>query len=477
MTRKITRSTFLMGVAGAAALATLRPSEMVRAQSARPNILWIIDDDHPQYMMDPMPTVRNKIRDVGVEFTSGSADVPLCGPARVSLLTGLSVTTHECDTNGTWPQFEGSSRGLGERTVAKYLKDVGYATGHFGKFINAHAKSVTVPINWDRWCETLGDGMDQGGNSTTPNRANVDGTITDVLDAIPSGWSAQRCAEFIRDRAGGPWFAQYCPTIPHQPYYATEASEHSFDGTMRRVPSVNEKDMSDKIRWMRKLPKEKWAELQRELEGKKEELHDLDLLGIRPILQALEATGQLAKTYIFFTSDNGYLHGEHRLRRKDQPYWESSEVPFFVKGPRIRRDARAALVNHTDFMPTACTLAGIRYSTLDVDGRSMAHGLVSGNFSGWRKRMLITGSQDTGPQMNPGGAHNPSGRWWLLREGSMAFILHENGAKELYWLKSDPHQLHNERRKAKQSLINRLTVKTKAMKAAEGESRRRLEVR
>ena len=110
MTRKITRSTFLMGVAGAATLAALRPSEMVRAQSARPNILWIIDD-HPQYMMDPMPTVRNKIRDVGVEFTSGSADVPLCGPARVSLLTGLSITTHECDTNGTWPKFEGSSRG------------------------------------------------------------------------------------------------------------------------------------------------------------------------------------------------------------------------------------------------------------------------------------------------------------------------------------------------------------------------------
>jgi hypothetical protein len=59
----------------------------------------------------------------------------------------------------------------------------------------------------------------------------------------------------------------------------------------------------------------------------------------------------------------------------------------------------------------------------------------------------------------------------------MAFILHENGTKELYWLKSDPHQLHNKRRKAKQSLINRLTVKTKAMRAAEGESRRRLEVR
>ena len=37
-------------------------------------------------------------------------------------------------------------------------------------------------------------------------------------------------------------------------------------------------------------------------------------------------------------------------------------------------------------------------------------------FLGWCKRMLITGSRDMGPQMNPGGANNPSGRWWLLRE-------------------------------------------------------------
>ena len=60
---------------------------------------------------------------------------------------------------------------------------------------------------------------------------------------------------------------------------------------------------------------------------------------MRPILAALEATGQLQDTVIFFTSDNGYLHGEHRLRDKDEPYWESSEVPL-VKGPGVRR-ARA----------------------------------------------------------------------------------------------------------------------------------------
>jgi arylsulfatase A-like enzyme len=477
MQRKMSRTTFLLGVAGAAALATL--GVPATAQTARRNVLWIVDDDHPQYMMDPMPVTRQKIRDAGLNFTSGCTDVPLCGPARVSMLTGLSVTTHECDTNGTWPTFEGSPRKLGERTVARYMKDAGYATGHFGKYINAHAKTTNVPNFWDRWCETLGDGMDQGDNATTPNRANVDGTITDVLDQIPSAWGADRCADFIRDRQESPWFAQYAPTIPHRPYYATQANRHRFDGVMRHVSSINEKDMSDKPRWMRKLKKEKWAELQAEYEGKSEELADLDLLCIRPMLAALEATGQLQNTFIFFTSDNGYLHGEHRLKLKDQPYWESSEVPFFVRGPGVKKATKAALVNHTDLMPTTCAIAGIRPSVLDVDGRSMLWGLRRGSFGkGWRKRMLITGSKAVGPNgSNKGAANNPSGRWWLLREGAAAFILHENGTKELYWLKSDPHQVRNRRQAAKQSLINRLTETTKAMRGAEGQERRRLEER
>src|SRR5918994_5283530 len=123
MKRKIRRSTFLLGVSGAAALATFRLPASEAAQTGARNVLWVVDDDHPQYMMDSMPVTTQKIRNLGIDFTMGSTDIPLCGPARTSLLTGLSVTTHECDTNGTWPTFEGSSRGLAERTVARYLKD------------------------------------------------------------------------------------------------------------------------------------------------------------------------------------------------------------------------------------------------------------------------------------------------------------------------------------------------------------------
>lgn len=133
----------------------------------------------------------------------------------------------------------------------------------------------------------MGDGIDGASNPQIPNRGNIDGALTDILEVKPSVWSANMCADFIRSRAGSPWFAQYCPTIPHSPYYPTKASKHRYDGVRRRVSSVNEGDMSDKPKWMRSLPKQGNYSIQTAFEGKKEELVDLDHLGVRPILAAL----------------------------------------------------------------------------------------------------------------------------------------------------------------------------------------------
>jgi N-acetylglucosamine-6-sulfatase len=195
-------------------------------------------------------------------------------------------------------------------------------------------------------------------------------------------------------------------------------------------------------------------------------------------VQASEAaqTGQLANTVIFFTSDNGYLHGEHRMKHKDEPYWESAEVPFFAKGPGVRSGAtRKALVNHTDLMPTTCEIAGISPASLDVDGRSMLPYLGADAFSGWRKRMLVSGSEDVGPRLNPGGSNDPSGRWWLLREGQKAFMLRENGARELYLMGTDPYQELSKARTADPALVERLTNYVNNLRVASGATRRQLE--
>jgi arylsulfatase A-like enzyme len=229
----------------------------------------------------------------------------------------------------------------------------------------------------------------------------VDGTWIDIVGPT-SVWAAEECEKFVSEHVDSPWFAHYCPSIPHAPYFPTTDSEHHFDGARRdvSVSSVNEADMSDKPTWMRNLPLADIAAVQAEYEGKLEELADLDSKGIRPILAALEATGQLANTVIFFTSDNGYLHAEYRLRKKDRPYWESSQVPFFVKRPGVKgpdpvtgRAISNELVNHTDLMPTTCAIVGVTFPSPDqVDGRSMLPYLGQNSFTSWRKSNDVGGS-------------------------------------------------------------------------------------
>jgi arylsulfatase A-like enzyme len=434
------------------------------------NILWIITDDQPAYMMEPMPFTRKFIRDIGINFEEGHADIPLCGPARVSTLTGLSVNTHRINVNNTWDMFVNSPLDLNNWTIATILQSFGYSTGHFGKYINGHARDTTVPPGWSQWTEVMGDGGDE-------THINMNGHVMAVEQGINVSMLAARdCADFVADPENilTGWFAQYCPTIPHRPYTPEPEYEHMYDGDRRDVPSTNEDNTGGKPRWMRDL--DPVTGHQSEFEGKKEELRGLDQKAIKHIYETLLSTGQLNDTLIFFTSDNGYHHGEHRLIRKDRPYWESAQVPFFVRGPGVTPGVVSPLfVNHLDLFPTTLAAAGI--SPLDIahDGRNLLPLLLGAQADPWRQRMLITGSAAYGPEDNPGGAREPSGHWWLLREGMKAFILRGTGHRELYWMESDPYQMRSKAATADQDMMDRLEDYTLAMKEASGDELRRLE--
>jgi arylsulfatase A-like enzyme len=147
-------------------------------------------------------------------------------------------------------------------------------------------------------------------------------------------------------------------------------------------------------------------------------------------------------------------------------------VPFFWSGPGVGVGVSSgAHVSTVDIAPTVLEAAGIDPGPLGMDGRVVD--LATGE-SG-RKRLLVTGSDDVGPEQNPDGANNPTGRWWLLAEDTKRFILRENGARELYRMGADPFQNRSHHEKADPALIRRLTETVEAMRAARGEKRRRLE--
>jgi N-acetylglucosamine-6-sulfatase len=87
------------------------------------------------------------------------------------------------------------------------------------------------------------------------------------------------------------------------------------------------------------------------------------------LVEELEAAGELDNTYIFFTSDNGFEQGQHRLQKgKNQAYEESSCVPLFVRGPGVPTGQKSQnLALNTDFATTFADLAGAEFR---ADGRS-----------------------------------------------------------------------------------------------------------
>ena len=78
------------------------------------------------------------------------------------------------------------------------------------------------------------------------------------------------------------------------------------------------------------------------------------------ILDALEASGKMENTYIFFTADHGLSVGQHGLIGKQSMYDHSMRVPLMVMGPNIPKGKRInADVYLQDIMPTSLEVAGI----------------------------------------------------------------------------------------------------------------------
>jgi arylsulfatase A-like enzyme len=110
-----------------------------------------------------------------------------------------------------------------------------------------------------------------------------------------------------------------------------------------------------------------------------------DLVG--SIVSALGS--QLANTVIIFTSDNGYLYGEHRMPEKLVAYEESIRVPLYIAGPGVAGPRNVdAMVLNNDLAPTIAELAGVPPQS-PVDGRSLVPLFGGARPADWRKRFLV----------------------------------------------------------------------------------------
>ena len=132
--------------------------------------------------------------------------------------------------------------------------------------------------------------------------------------------------------------------------------------------------MSDKPSEIQVYPRLSDATQSAIRENYQQELETLQAVdrAVGQIVDTLQRTGQLGRTLIIFTSDNGYYHGEHRIpREKIVPYEPAIRVPLIVAGPGVPQgEHRSQLVSNQDLAPTILGLLGVPLPG-DLDGREL----------------------------------------------------------------------------------------------------------
>jgi N-acetylglucosamine-6-sulfatase len=442
-------------------------------QPARPNIVFILTDDQDVATVRFMPRVQTLLAAEGLTFTNTFATQPLCCPSRASILRGQyahnTEIVHNAPPLGGFQKF----RDLGheESTLATWLQRAGYHTAMFGKYLNGYlgrSGQVSIPPGWSEW-----HGADADPVTYYNQQIDVNGEIV-TYGSNPSDYHTDVLTEKViaflerRDRNAPPFFiylsgpAPHCDCMANGP--ATPAPRHlgAFaDLSAPRGPSFNEVDVSDKPpeAQLPLLSEERIAELDDEYRTRLGSLLAVDE-AVERIIGVLRARGELDNTFIFFTSDNGYHLGEHRVPRgKNTLYEESIRVPGIVRGPGVPAGLmREHFVLNIDFAPTFAELAGAPIPDF-VDGRSLVPLLrQSPPPARWRQDFLIE-------------VTNPPGITDLgLRTSHHAYFEFASGATSFYDLREDPHQVNSLHNNTEPGLIRALSARLTELAVCTGRS-------
>ena len=413
-----------------AALAPPLAAPPAAAEEPLPNIVLIVTDDQRFDSMWALPNVEEELVRRGTTFTQAHVVLPLCCPARASILTGQYAHTTGVYGNGTTDARGGGFAGFDDSTtIATVLDAAGYRTGLVGKYLNGYPGSY-VPPGWDRWVGLSNSSGSYYEYDLTEDNAVVhygsapEDYLTDVL--------ASKAVDFLDAGASRPFFLMWTPLAPHALATPAPEYEHAFDGLPPwRPPSYAEADVSDKPPWLQ--ARKRWgAAAQADIDAFRE--HQLESLlsvddAVDDIVERLRSNGELENTLIVFTSDNGFLYGEHRLRAKDLPYEEATRVPMVYSYGPWTGARESDLATNIDIAPTIASLAGTAMP--GAEGRDLGP-YLAGAASFPRAVHLIEGA---------GIRDVPS--WCQLRSPLRVYTRYADGFEELYNLAKDPYQLRN----------------------------------
>lgn len=448
-----------------------------------PNIIVIMTDDLDvgsfNVMIEEglMPNTVAHLIDQGITFTNAFVTTSLCCPSRATFLTGQYAHNHGVLSNkppdGGVIWFDDSS------TLATWLQEAGYRTGFVGKYLNGYGTNRWinsskddrryVPPGWNDWQALIGGSTYRvydywiNDNKNFVQYGSRDSDYqTDVL--------ALRATEFIAESDADdaqPFFLYVNPLAPHVEARAQEVPECTdtmWKKTIRparrhvgtlpphivlpKTVSFDEADLSDKPSFahgVKPMSESSIACVENQYRDRLESLRAIDDM-VGTIFDALGVSDELDNTIVIFTSDNGYLLGEHHLSQKGFAYDESIRIPLlFRPAAGTAPFVIDRFVINNDLAPTIAELAGATPGIV-MDGRSFIP-LLDDPSAPWRSRFLVTSLR---PNFLTKNFEIPS--FSALRTSSedigapnRLFVLWQDGLDsiEFYDLTNDPYQVES----------------------------------
>jgi arylsulfatase A-like enzyme len=446
----------------------------------RPNILFIMSDDHAAHAISAYgsrinrtPHIDRLARD-GVRLTHCYCTNALCTPSRATILTGQYG--HVTGVR-EWQPLD-SRRPV---QLQKLLKAAGYSTALFGKWHLGHGVTNNVdqidnqgpgavpadPAGFDYWSLLPGHGRYQDPELVTPaGRSVVPGYISDIITDQALEWLGRRPAP------GQPFFLCVHHKAPHRNWQPGERYKHLYADDEIARPETFDDDYAGRpaaeaarMRILGDLtpsdvkgdpppglagPALKNWYYQRYIKDYLRCVASVDA-SVERLLDYLDKTGQVRRTIVVYTSDQGFFLGDHGWYDKRLIYEHAVRMPFLMRYPDEipGGTVREGLLTNLDFAPTLLDYAGIPAPAemQGVSGRAMLRGAPPPD---WQQSFYY--------RYWDHGGHNVCAHYGLRTPTHKLVYYHpaavtwDGGVNreprltpywELYDLVNDPNELHN----------------------------------
>jgi arylsulfatase A-like enzyme len=430
-----TKKAFLFATAVPLAGLTLllQPSCAVAAAPPKPNILFILSDDMGYGDLGcyggrfaPTPNLDRLARE-GIRFTQYYSVSPICSPSRTGATTGMFPARWNITS---FLQTRGGNRACEQAdfldptapSLARTLKAVGYATGHFGKWHMGGGRDVTNAPPFAAY------GFDEHAGTWESPEPHPDITATNWIwspqDKVKrwdrTAFFVDKTLDFLRRHTNQPCYVNLWPDDVHTPWVPSQERL----GLYPSGPAEERK--------FRAVLDEYDRQMGRLLAGLKE-------------LRLEE------RTLIIFASDNGPLPSFRGSRSgglrgsKLSLYEGGIRLPFMVRWsghiPAGRVDEQTVLAA-TDLFPSLCAIAGVELPrNVAFDGENLS-GALRGNPAVRSRPLFWEYGRNTNAFAFPKGADRSPNV--AMREGDWKLLINADGSDpQLYNLKADPHEADN----------------------------------